>query len=90
MAESQKDRCGHWGAFVSYRWDSLNKKKGFGVGLQVLLVTESAAGRLVPPYLHWYNFSPRMRNRVEEEGPKATQEAFCSAANCSVRSLVWF
>lgn len=50
MAEAQKDRCcGHWGAFVSYLWDSLNKKEGFGVGLQVLLVTESAAGHFLPP-----------------------------------------
>ena len=42
MSGSQKDHCGHWGAFVSYLRESLNKNEGSGVGVQVVLVIESA------------------------------------------------
>ena len=50
MKGSQKDHRGCWGAFVGDFMEPLNKKEGFGIGLQVVLVTKSAPGHFVPPY----------------------------------------
>ena len=89
MKVSQKDHHGLWGAFVGDFREPLNKKEGFGVGLQVVLVTKSAPGHFVPPYSQYCcDFPLGMRNGVEKEG-KTSEVAqscltLCDPMHCSL------
>ena len=89
MKVSQKDHRGLWGAFVGDFREPLNKKEGFGVGLQVVLVTKSAPGHFVPPYSQYCcDFPLGMRNGVEKEG-KTSEVAqscltLCDPMHCSL------